>query len=495
MRLSIVLPFFIYLAVVLLFAFKSRKVMQQQIASGKSFLEEYFVAGRSLGGLVLAFSFLATFASAGTFIGYPGFAYKNGLTVIMTGINQITMVFLTMGLIGKRIGMIGRRTGAITFTDILRNRFDHPLVVIGVVMAILVFFTGFMIGQFAGAARILEAVAGVPYKVGVFIFAFTVIIYTTVGGFRAVAWTDTVQGIVMAMGLILVFPAFVVLGGGFTKITTGLLDMDPALVFAPGPKEWLHPGMLLSFWCLWVWISVANPATVKRFLVFKDSASLHRALIVGSIVAAIFYIPMFYMGAGIKTIYPGIHPDQAIPNTYINALPGLIAGLALAAPFAAVMSTVDSLLLVMASALVRDVYQNYINKKASEKTLHGLTYGSTVGIGLIVLIFVYYPPELIAKWIIYFGGGVTAAFLVPVLSALYWKRATTAGAICSIFGGFALFVVLDNVAKNPLHIMSYVWGVLFALILMVVVSHLTKPQSKEVIELYFGPAKGEVSNS
>ena len=140
MRLTIVLPFFIYLAVVLLFAFKSRKVMQQQIASGKSFLEEYFVAGRSLGGLVLAFSFLATFASAGTFIGYPGFAYKNGLTVVMTGINQITMVFLTMGLIGKRIGMIGRRTGAITFTDILRNRFNHPLVVIGVVMAILVFF-------------------------------------------------------------------------------------------------------------------------------------------------------------------------------------------------------------------------------------------------------------------------------------------------------------------------------------------------------------------
>jgi sodium/pantothenate symporter len=285
------------------------------------------------------------------------------------------------------------------------------------------------------------------------------------------------------------------MGGGFTKITTGLLAIDPALVFAPGPKEWLHPGMLLSFWGLWVWISVANPATVKRFLVFKDSASLHRALIVGSIVAAIFYIPMFYMGAGIKTIYPGIHPDQAIPNTYINALPGLIAGLALAAPFAAVMSTVDSLLLVMASALVRDVYQNYINKNASEKTLHGLTYGSTVGIGLLVLIFVYYPPDLIAKWIIYFGGGVTAAFLVPVLSALYWKRATTAGAICAIFGGFAVFVVLDNVAKNPFHVMSYVYGVLFALILMVVVSYLTKPQSKEVIELYFGPAKGEVSNS
>ena len=494
MRLTIALPFFIYLAVVLFFAFKSRKLMQEHLAGGQTFLEEFFVAGRSLGGVVLAFTFLATFASAGTFIGYPGFAYKNGLTVVMTGINQITMVFLTMGLIGKRIGMIGRRTGAITFTDILKNRFDHPLIVIGVVMAVLVFFTGFMIGQFAGAARILEAVAGVPYNIGVLIFAGTVLIYTTVGGFRAVAWTDTLQGFVMAVGLVLVFPAFVILGGGFTKITSGLLAQDPALVFAPGPKEWLHPGMLISFWCLWVWISVANPATVKRFLVFKDSASLHKALIVGSIVATIFYIPMFYMGAGIKTIFPGIHPDQAIPNTYVTALPGIIAGLALAAPFAAVMSTVDSLLLVMASALVRDVYHNYINKNASEKMLHGLSYGSTIGIGLLVLIFVYYPPELIAKWIIYFGGGVTAAFLVPVLAALYWKRATTPGAICSIFGGFILFVFLDNVWKNPLHIMSYVWGVLFALILMVVVSYLTKPQSREVIELYFGPSKAEATS-
>ena len=495
MRFVIVFPFFLYLAVVLFFAFMSRRVMDRQLAGGKSFLEEYFVAGRGLGGIVLAFTFLATFASAGTFIGYPGFAYKNGLTVVMTGINQITMVFLTFGLIGKRIGQIGRRTGAITFTDLLRNRFDHPLIVIGVVAAILVFFTGFMIGQFAGAARILEAVAGVPYRVGVLIFALTVLIYTTVGGFRAVAWTDTLQGLVMAIGLILVFPAFVALGGGFAKITSGLVAQSPDYVFAPGPKSWLAPGMLISFWFLWVWISVANPATVMRFLTFKDTASLHKALIVGTIVATLFYIPMFYMGAGIRTIFPGIHPDQAIPNTYVTALPGIIAGLALAAPFAAVMSTVDSLLLVMASALVRDVYQNYLKKDATEKSLQGLSYGCTLGIGILVLIMTYYPPELIAKWIIYFGGGVTAAFLVPVLSALYWKRATTPGAICAIFGGFILFVFLDNVWKNPLHIMSYVWGVLCSLILMVVVSYLTKPQSKETLELYFGTAKARAGEA
>lgn len=487
MKWEIVAPFLIYLVAVLGVTYFAGRVMRSSVVRGGSFMAEYFVGGRNDTAWILAFTFLATFASAGTFIGYPGLAYKNGMTVIMTGINQITMVYVAFGVIGKRLAIMGHRTGAVTYTELMLRRFDHPLVLIGVTAAILVFFIAFMIAQFSGAARILQSVGGVPYNFGVMLFAGVVAISVVVGGYRAVAWSDFLQGLVMLLGLLIVFPAFVVLGGGFEKITTTLLSEDPGLVFGPGPKTWLPVSMLLSFWVLWVILGVANPATAVRFLAAKDSRSIHKGLIVGTVAATIFYVPMFYMGAGARTILPGIAPDTAIPGLYVAALPAWVAGIALAAPFAAVMSTVDSLLLVMAGSLVRDVYHVYVNPGASDQKLARLAYVVTAILGLIVLLLALTPPKLLANIVIYFGGGVTAAFVVPLLAALYWPRATTWGAIASIFGGFIGFLLIDIYAKNPLQVMSYVWGLAISLALMVIVSHLTKPSPREVIDLFYGP--------
>lgn len=493
MKWEVLLPFIVYMLFVLGVALFARRAINSALAGGSNFMDEFYVAGRSLGPLVLAFTFLATFASAGSFIGYPGLAYQNGMTVIMTGINQITMLYLTFALIGKRMAIIGHRTGALTFTDVLRNRFDHPLIVLGATVAILVFFIGFMIGQFAGAARILQSVAGVPYYVGVILFGGVVAFTVVLGGFRAVAWTDVIQGLFMMLGLILVFPAFVILGGGFEKITTDLVTLDPAYVFGPGPNDWLPASMLISFWILWVWMSIGNPATSMRFLAARDSKTIHRGIIIGTVVATIFYVPMFYMGAGARPMFPDIAPDVAIPSIYLTTLPGWLAGLALAAPFAAVMSTVDSLLLVTSGALVRDVYQRYIDPDASPQKLTRLAYGVTGALGILVLILALTPPPLLATLVIYFGGGVTAAFVVPMIAALYSRRATTAGAIAAIFGGFAVFIIVDTWFRNPLNIMSYLWGVAASFILLVVVSALTPRPSKAVVELYYGDGSTRVA--
>jgi len=190
-------------------------------------------------------------------------------------------------------------------------------------------------------------------------------------------------------------------------------------------------------------------------------------------------------------VFPDVAPDLAIPTVYTTVLPGWIAGIALAAPFAAVMSTVDSLLLVMSGSIVRDVYQEYVNPKASPQFLARLAYGVTGVLGILVLVLALQPPKLIATYIIYFGGGVTAAFVVPMIAALFWRRATTAGAIAAIFGGFIVFLAVDIWFKNPFDIMSYVWGVLASLILMYVVSKATPPPPREVVELYYGKRRAD----
>lgn len=486
LNFEIIVPFLLYLLGTVAVALFARQAMQRSLAQGGNFMEEYFVGGRKVGPIVLAFTFVATFASAGTFIGYPGLAYKNGLTVVMTGINQITTIYVAFAIVGKRMCVLGHRTGALTFTDLMRRRFDHPLVVVGITAAILLFFIAFMIAQFSGAARILQSVAGVPYYLGVLLFGGAVALTVVIGGFRAVAWTDTLQGVAMLLGFLLIVPAFIVMAGGFEGITQKLLETDPARVFGPGPGDWVPPTMLVSFWILWVWLGVGNPALAMRFLSARDTKTVHRAMIIGLVLSTIFYVPMFYFGAGVFTVFPDLTPDTAIPQAYMATVPAWVAGLCLAAPFAAVMSTVDSLLLTSTSAVVRDVYQRYLRPDASARHLSLLSYGISATIGIGVLILAFTPPPLLATVVIYFAGGVVSAFVVPVLAALYWPRATTWGAIAAIFGGFLSFLLIDIYAKNPLQIMSYLWGTGVSALLMFAVSKLTAPSPEAVLDLFYG---------
>lgn len=482
----LILPFAAYMALTLVVAVIARNAMTRSVREGKNFMTEYFVGGRSMGAIVLAFTFVATFASAGTFIGYPGLAYRNGLTVVMTGVSQIAIAYVAFGIIGKRMCVIGHRTGALTFTEVMRRRFDHPLLVIGITIAIILFFGAFMVAQFAGAARILQSITGLPYRVGVLLFGASVAVCVVIGGFRAVSWTDTLQGLVMVLGVVIVVPAFFVLAGGVDVVTAKLFAADPARVFGPGPNDWVPPSMLVSFWLLWVLMAVGNPSLSMRFLGARDTKAVHRAMIVAAVVGTIFYVPMFYFGAGIFTVFPGLAADEAVPRAYLASVPMWLAGVCLAAPFAAVMSTVDSLLLTATSALVRDVYQSYLNPNASPKRLSILSYLLSTIIGVGVLVLALTPPALIATVVIYFSGGVVAAFVVPIIAALFWPRATRWGAIASVFGGIASFLLIDIYFKDPLQVMSYLWALGISGALMVSVSLATEPASDSVLALFYG---------
>jgi sodium/pantothenate symporter len=195
---------------------------------------------------------------------------------------------------------------------------------------------------------------------------------------------------------------------------------------------------------------------------------------------------MFYFGAGIYTVLPGLAPDVAVPKAYMASLPAWLAGICLAAPFAAVMSTVDSLLLTSTSALVRDIYQAYVNPKADPKHLSMWSYLISAGIGVAVLLLALTPPQLIATVVIYFAGGVASAFVVPLLAMLFWPRATTWGAIAAVYGGIGIFLLIDIYAKNPLGVLSYLWALGASALLMWSVSLLTRPSPSSVLELYYG---------
>lgn len=195
MNLELMLPLFIYLVLVLGVGFWASR----HRAAG-NFVQEYFIGNRSMGGLVLAMTLVATYTSASSFIGGPGAAYKIGLGWVLLAMIQLPTVWLTLGVLGKKFAIIARRVNAVTINDMLWARYQSRAVVILGSVTIILAFIATMVVQFIGGARLLETATGLSYQQGLFLFAGCVLLYTIVGGFRAVVMTDALQGIIMLIG-------------------------------------------------------------------------------------------------------------------------------------------------------------------------------------------------------------------------------------------------------------------------------------------------------
>jgi sodium/pantothenate symporter len=167
-------------------------------------------------------------------------------------------------------------------------------------------------------------------------------------------------------------------------------------------------------------------------------------------------------------------------------MPGWVAGLILAAPLAAIMSTVDSMLLVTSSTIVKDLYLNYINPNASDRKISKISYLTTLAIGVAVVLISLTPPEYLQLIVLYAIGGLEATFFAPIILGLYWKRASTWGAIVSMYSGLISYLIIAQYFPNPfgMHTIATAMGLSF--LLMIFVSYLTPKPSEEIIRKFWG---------
>lgn len=150
-----------------------------------NFARDYFIGGYSLGGFVLAMTTVATYSSVSTFVGGPGMAWLVGYGWLYMAIVQVVVVFLVLGVFGKKIALISRKINAITVIDVIRRRYQSDFLANMSALFIVMFFCGTMVAQFVGAAKLFEAVTGFSYLTGLSLFGLIVVFYTTVGGFKA----------------------------------------------------------------------------------------------------------------------------------------------------------------------------------------------------------------------------------------------------------------------------------------------------------------------
>ena len=563
---SALLTFAIYLLGVFVLAWLSSRVRRK-----KEFVGEYFLGGRSLGLWAFALTFAATSSSGGSFMGFPSLVYTHGWVLALWIASYMLVPLVGMGLLGKRVNRLARQSGAVTIPDLIKARFRSDSVGMIATLLVLFFMFFYLLAQFKAGSKIMttllqdvaiyqlavnvvgSAIDGLPwignaepdYVLCLLVFAFSVIVYTAFGGFRAVVWTDVMQGIVMGVGVIILLYLTLVQVGGLTKATEQLKEMTPpetgigivtlgqahtetitlpkggwlrlsdggiarlaeqaslakgetrteakllkittpaevdrieptdfgftvtstftadetkgygsgrkgVYVSAPGPHPEREDGFLnvwiaISFFFFWAFGSAGQPSNMVRLMAFKGTNVLRNAILAVSVYYTVIYLLLVVIFCCARILLPGmevdsdrIMPELAAKVTGDAGVPWL-AGLLLAAPFAAVMSSVDSFLLMVSSAVVRDIYQNRVNPNASEKRLKRLSYLVTAVVGILAMLAVLNPPQYLQDLIVFATSGLAGCFLMPVLLGLYWPQISAKGAIAGMLGGLSCHLSL-----------------------------------------------------
>ncbi|GAA0424697.1 MAG: sodium/pantothenate symporter [Bacillota bacterium] len=448
------------------------------LKNSTNFAQDYFLGGRSLGGFVLAMTMTATYGSASSFIGGPGTAYNEGLGWVLLAMSQVATGYFVLMILGKKFAIVTREYNALTMVDFLKERYQSKWVVIFSSVSIIIFLFSAMAAQWIGGARLIESLIGINYTTALFIFAVSVLIYVTVGGFRAVALTDAIQGSIMFVGTLILLIAVIIAGGGIPKIIADLTAENPNLITPYGSEGQLTPTYVSSFWILVGVGVVALPQIAVRAMSYKSSQAMHRAIIIGTVVVGFIMLNMHLIGVFARPILPGIEVgDKVMPLIALEVMPNWLAGIVLAAPMAAIMSTVDSLLLLVSSTIVKDVYLNYVKPDASHQTIKRLSIGITALLGIIVFMMALNPPDLIIWLNLFAFGGLEAAFIWPIVLGLYWKKGNKYGAISSMIAGVGLYILSDSFFPKPFGLHSVVLPVVVSLIVYVTISLQTQSKT------------------
>ncbi|HLJ96115.1 MAG TPA: hypothetical protein VKU02_23265 [Gemmataceae bacterium] len=473
-----------YMAAVFLLGALSHRLLQRG-----SFLKEYFLGDRQLNAWVLGLTYVATSVSAGSFVGFPSLIYRNGWVMALWIAGYMVSGLVSKGALAKRLNQVSRLSGAITVPDVLRDRFQSPILGLLASLFLLFFLLFNLVGQFkAGGDIMRQACGGVTdtpayqsarqaavqtltavgawneqsaarakdpffglqypdYVLGVLLFSLTVVAYTAYGGFWAVTWTDVLQGIMIVAGAVLLMVLALAQVGGLTQATNKLRELDPQLLTGPGPDSYLGPGLAVSYFFLWTIGSMGQPVGMVRLMACRDTPTLRRALFLIGFYYALIYLPLVVTFVCARALYGNeylANSDSIMPATALRLTAEwpLLGGLILAAPYAAAMSAVAGFLLLMSSSLVRDIYQRNINPSVSPRLVRGVTYTTTAVVGLIVTAAAFWPPRFLQYLIIFTGSGMACTYLGPTVLALYWQRATRSGALASMIGGFSTVLLL-----------------------------------------------------
>ncbi|KAE9533609.1 sodium:proline symporter [Ursidibacter arcticus] len=462
-------------------------------------LSDYILGGRRLGSFVTGLSAGASDMSGWLLMGLPGAVYAAGLVEGWIAIGLTIGAYLNWLFVAGRLRVHTEyNANALTLPDYFHHRFGDNTKVLKIVSAsiILFFFAIYCASGVVAGARLFENLFGVPYSTALWYGALATIIYTFIGGFLAVSWTDTIQATLMLFALFLT-PIFVLIHlGGFEQTHTVIVQAGEAVNkdFTDLFTGTTFIGLLsLSAWGLGYF---GQPHILARFMAADSVKSIPNA----RRISMIWMIICLFGAVGIGFFgqaYFFANPEQAAvvnqnhEQVFIELSKLLfnpwIAGILLSAILAAVMSTLSCQLLICSSAITEDFYKGMLRPNASQKELVWLGRIMVLAISVLAILLAQDPNSKVLGLVSYAWAGFGCAFGPVVVLSLFWRRMNTAGAMAGMLTGALVVVFWNDVVPNS-GIYEMIPGFILATIAIVIVSLIT-PAPKETITETFDKAK------
>lgn len=440
---------------------------------------DYWIAGGNLGWLVGGATLSATHTSAGTFIGTIGVIYTAGWSFGWLILSVVFAYWFMAAVLAPRF----TRVKQLTLPAFMQTRYysKTPRGVAAVI--ILIATVVYIQAQIVAGGLVANVVFGLSPTTGMVIFTIILLLYTMIGGMIAVAYTDFLQLVIMVIGVLVSVPLAIRQFDGFYHL------LDFARAVNPITFTWEGlPGTLLFTMGLAFFLGgVSTPEKLTRLYAMKDMRTIRKGIFFTIILVSGINLLVFLLGIASISLFPLLPTgDLAMPLVAKAMLPPFIGTLMLAAITSAMMSTVDSLLLVAGSALSEDIYQTFFSPKSSQKRRLAIARVGIFIVGVIPLILVLSgvgKGELVQFIVLLFTALMASSFFMPVIGGLYWKRATKEGAIAAMIGGLIMtggWKLFGYSGIDPV-----LPGFICSGLLLVVVSLITAPPPEEAIVPYF----------
>jgi sodium/proline symporter len=451
-------------------------------------LKGYYVAGKRLPAWVIAFSSNATGESAWLLLGLTGMGYAIGVHAFWVILGEVLGVAMAWVFVARPFKEYTDRYDAITVPDYLTARFRDTRHVFRIVSAVIILsmVMAYTAAQLTASGKAFDSFLGTGYTAGVWIGLAIVLFYTTVGGFKAVAYSDFLQGVLMLGCLVtlplVAFPA----AGGFSGVMAALETADPNLLKPMGEFGLSIAGVASAFGFVAIGFAfLGSPQLLTRFMAARDQEEIVQGGLWAVLCVIGFDVGAVFAGMAGRVLFPGLaDPETVLPEMAGALFPAFFTGIFLVVVLAAIMSTVDSLLILASSSVVRDVWQNVFDADASERHLSNLGKGVTVVIGMVGLALALTEVRMIFYFVLFAWSGIAAAFTPVVLCSLFWKRTTRAGAIAGMIGGFAVTVLWVMFFKERFYdLYEMIPGFAAGFICCIGVSLLGSPDEDSVREL------------
>ena len=472
-------------------------------------VNDFFLGGKTLGPWLLAISYGTTYFSAAAFIGFAGrLGWQYGLSALWIALgNTLLGGFLAWYVLGKQTRRMSHNLNTMTMPEFFGLRYDSQKMKAISAAIIFVFMIPYSASIYQGLTYLFETTFHIKFWKALLIITVFTSVYITIGGYKAVARVDFLQGIIMFFGAILMVAFLVSHFGGISNVLESInskraelatLDPSDPLAIKMPLSVWILPGLVFMT-SFGVW---GMPQMVHKYYAIKDERQIFRGAIVTT-VFALFVVGAAYFAGTMcplmdrELLLPGgaekMNIESLVPTLLTTSLPQFMLAIILLLVLSASISTLTSLVLVSASAVTVDLYKGYINPNATQERM--LLLMRVFSVLFIVASFIITVSKI--TWIITLmsvsWGAIAGSFMAPFMYGLFWKRTTKAGAYAGMFTGLILSNALFLGCLWYYPSMANAYSPVFASIAMIIpfvvvpmVSLMTKPPKQGTLDKAFG---------